>query len=408
MNTRRVVITGLGVVSPLGIGAESFWQALLEGRHGFAPLRAFDPAPFRQPNAAEVDTGLLTAALAREGIPPAERAVDMGLVAAAEALRQAGVDGADPRPWASVFGSALGCAHGLASVQEGYREHGLRGVRPTAIPRFMHNALSANVSIRFRLTGPNFTIASACASSSAAIGAAFRLVRSGAAAGAVAGGSDSIFVPWMVAAWNNLGILSRRQDPGLCCRPFDRERDGTALGEGAAALALENRDQAMARGAPILAEILGYGENSDAVHIANPDAESQAGAIRSALRDAGLEPGDLGFINAHGTAAPISDIKEAEAIRRALGSAADDVPVGSLKSYFGHTQGACGALETAAAVLTAARGIMPGNRNLVEPDPACPVRLAGREPLEIRRPAGLKTSFGFGGHNTVLVLGGAR
>lgn len=403
MSNRRVVITGLGVVSPLGIGLQPYWQALLGGRHGFAPIRAFDASAHRQKFGAEVDSDALRETLAREGIPPAERSVDMGLAAAAEALRHAGVP-PGPLPWAAILGSAIGCSQGWFDTFNSFRDKGIRGVRPTAIPRYMGNALSANVSIRFRLGGPNYTVVSACASSSAALGIAWRLIRSGAVDGALTGGSDAVFVPMTVAGWNNLGILSPNPDPGLCCRPFDRNRQGTALGEGAAVLALEERESALARGARVLAEIAGYAENSDAGHIANPDADSQAAAIRAALREAGMAPEELGFVNAHGTGAPISDRKEAEALRLALGGAADRIPVVSLKSYFGHTQGACGALETVAAVQTIVEGLLPGNRNLTEPDADCPIRAADRDTTPIGLKAGLKTSFGFGGHNTALLL----
>ena len=406
MNGHRVVVTGLGVVSPLGFGIEAYWQSLMEGRHGFAPIRAFDASGYRQPNGAEVDSDRLREELVRGGIVATERSVDMGLAAGLQAWRLAGLDAVEPapRPWAAILGSAVGCLQGMAAAIESFHAKGPRGVRPTAIPRYMHNALSANLSIRLRLTGPNYTVASACASSSAAIGAAYRLVRSGAVEGAVTGGSDSVFLPMLVAAWNNLGILSAQADPGLCCRPFDRDRDGTALGEGAAVLILENRDLALARGAPVLAEIAGFAENSDAVHIANPDASSQARAIRAALADAGTPLEELGFVNAHGTGTVVSDRKEAEAIRLALGAAADTIPTASLKSFFGHTQGAGGALETVAAIWTLREKRMPGNRNLGTPDPGCPIRLAGPGPEPVDKPAGLKICFGFGGHNTALVL----
>lgn len=408
MNNHRVVITGLGAVTPFGAGMAPYWAALREGRHGFTPIRGFDAAGFRQPNGAQVDFGQLKESLVREGLPESEPSVDMGLVAAAEALRQAKVDRPANRAWAAIAGSALGCLHGSTTTFESFRTKGLRGVRPTALPRFMNNSLSANISIRFGLSGPNYTIVSACASSSAAIGAAYRMIRAGLVDGAVAGGSDATFVPILVAAWNNLGILSSQSDPGLCCRPFDAARDGTALGEGAAMLVLEEREQALARGVPILAEIAGYAENSDATHLANPRAESQALAILAALLDAGMTADELGFIHAHGTGTVISDRKEAEALRLALGDDTDRIPALSLKSYIGHTQGACGALETAAAVMTLLEGVLPGNRNVRRADPACPIRLAGPQAEPLTRKAGLKTCFGFGGHNTALVLKAAE
>jgi 3-oxoacyl-(acyl-carrier-protein) synthase len=408
MSNRRVVITGLGAVTPYGPALSLFWNALLEGRHGFAPIRRFDTAGQRQPNGAEVDFALLREALLREGLPETEPSLDMGLAAAAEALGQAGIGRGDGLPWPVIVGSALGCMHGLLASYDSFLAKGIKGIRPTALPRFMGNALSANISIRFGLTGPNYTVVSACASSSGAIGAAFRLVQSGAADGAVTGGADATFMQVLATAWNNLGILSAQQDPALCCRPFDAERNGTVLGEGAAMLVLEEREHARKRGAPILAEIAGFAENSDASHLANPSAEGQTAVILAALRDAGMAARDLGFVHAHGTGTIVSDRKESEALRAALGAEADRIPVVSLKSYIGHTQGACGALETAAAVMTLRDGRLPGNRNLATPDPACPIRAAGRKTESIDRPAGLKTCFGFGGHNTALVLRAAE
>ncbi|MBT3194285.1 MAG: beta-ketoacyl-[acyl-carrier-protein] synthase family protein, partial [Verrucomicrobia bacterium] len=254
------------------------------------------------------------------------------------------------------------------------------------------------------LTGPNYVMTSACTSSTTAIGVGFRMIKDGYIDTVLCGGADSIFDPLTLAAWDRLGIMSKCPDASSSCRPYDRDRDGCVIGEGAAALVLESLDSALERGATIRAEVCGYGESSDAKHITTPDAEGQAKAISAALKSAEIAPDALGYISGQGTATKTSDPSECTAVRRALGSASKSVPMGSLKSYFGHLLGGSGAMETLATILILEKGVIPANLNLESPDTECDTCLVGSEPQQLGRPVVLKSTFGFGGNNGVLVL----
>jgi 3-oxoacyl-(acyl-carrier-protein) synthase len=268
----------------------------------------------------------------------------------------------------------------------------------------MANACCSQISLRYRLTGPNYAVVSACSSSTTAIGLAFRMVRDGYADQALCGGTEAPVDPAVFAAWDNLGVLSRNPDPLRACRPFDAARDGCVLGEGAGALFVETLDSAETRGAQVRAEIRGFGESSDADHITRPNAEGQACAMVRAMESAGLRPDGIGLINAHGTATAANDACESRAIHLAFGEHAGRIIVGASKSFFGHLLGASGVVETIASVLTLERRRMPPNLNLDRADPECPLRLAGPEPAPHDGTALMKNSFGFGGNNAVLVL----
>jgi 3-oxoacyl-[acyl-carrier-protein] synthase II len=268
----------------------------------------------------------------------------------------------------------------------------------------MANAFCSQIAIRYRLTGPNYVMTSACTSSTTAIGVGFRMIKDGYIESALCGGADTIFDPFTLIAWDRLGVMSKSPDPASACRPFDSERDGCVIGEGAAMLVLESLASAQARGAEIHAEIIGYGESSDAKHITAPDPEGQARSIAAALDSAGITPDDVGYINAHGTATKANDPSETTAIRMALGNAADNAPTGSTKSYFGHLLGGSGAIETIGTVLTLKNDLIPANLNLNNPDPECSIALAGNSSQALKKPIALKNSFGFGGNNGVLVL----
>lgn len=405
---RRVVVTGMGVVSALGLDEATFWQNLLAGRSGIGPLTAFDTTEYKCKNGSEIASDTITQALQTRTLISSDRTVDMALIASAQALESAGVIAGqppyEPQNTTTIFGSGIGASHSLYQAFMGYSQKGLRGIRPTSVPRCMANAITAQISMKFRLTGPNYVIISACTSATNAIGTAFRMIRDGYADRVLCGGSDSVFDPFVYGGWNNLGVMSKNPDPAGACRPFDAARDGCILGEGAAALVLEPRDQALARGADIRAEICGFGGSSDAEHITTPSAEGQARAIRAALGSAGIEPGDVGFINAHGTATRANDECESRSIRLALGNVTDRVPVASNKSFFGHLLGAAGAIETFVTILGLESGKVPPNLNLDNPDPACNLNLVGKTAMEIASPIAMKNSFGFGGDNAVLVL----
>ena len=418
---RRVVVTGLGIASPIGLDEGEVWANLLAGRGGIDHLSALDTTDYRVGIGAEVDSEEMKARLKALGRRPIDRALDLALVASADALDHAGLgldsgapdgetsqdgvsrDGAG-RDIGVIFGTGVGSAQSHHTAFTAFAERGPRGLRPTTVPKCMYNAISAGLSIRFRLTGPNFMVVSACTSATNAIGTAYRQVRDGYADTVLCGGAEGFFDPFFFGVWNNLRVLSTNPNPASACRPFDADRDGCVLGEGAGALVIESLDRALARGARPRGEIIGYGESSDAAHITSPSVDGQAAAMRRALEEAGVEPGELGMINAHGTATEANDLSESRSIRQVLGAAADRVPVVANKSYFGHTLGASGALETIVTLLALEEGVVPPNLNLECPDPECDVALAGREPSPLSSPLAMKNSFGFGGGNGVLVL----
>lgn len=405
---RRVVITGMGLVTPLGLGLGPNRLALAAGHGGIARIRAFDLEPYRTTCGGEVDTAALDAALAQIGQKPSDRMVDMALVAAQGALATAALTGAGPQstpqPVPVIVGTGLGASHSLFEANNRYRDLGPKGVRPTSVPRGMANSVAARLSIHFSLTGPNFAIVSACASSTAAMGQAFRMIRHGYADIVLCGGADAVFDPFAFSCWNNLGVMSKNPDPQRACRPFDTDRDGCVLGEGAGMLVLEAESHAHARRAPILARLAGYGETSDATHITSPSPDGQALAMQQALADAGYTPADIGLVCAHGTATRANDTCEAASIARVLGEHTARVPVFSLKSYIGHLLGASGSVESVLTILGLQDNRVPCNLNLAVPDAECRLNLPVRPVAAPDRAVVLKNSFGFGGHNAVVVL----
>jgi 3-oxoacyl-[acyl-carrier-protein] synthase II len=359
--------------------------------------------------AAQVDSAAVTEALAAMGRRPQDRALDLALVAAERALRQAGLVGErpyEPQEVPVIVGTGTGSAQSHFDGFQRFAAKGPKGLLPSSVPRMMYNAISANLSMHFQLTGANYVVVSACTSAANALGDAQRRIRHGEAQIVLAGGADGFLDPFFYGVWNNLGVLSPNPDPALVCRPFDVERQGPARGEGSGMLVLEALSSARRRGARIRAEVLGYGESSDAGHITGPSVDGQARAITRALASAGVAPEEVGYVNAHGTATLSNDATECAALRLALEGAADTARVGSCKSFLGHTLGASGALEAAITVLALERLQAPPNFNLANPDPQCDVRLVGRQPEAIDHPVALKNSFGFGGGNAVLVLGG--
>jgi len=408
MSPKRVVVTGMGVVCSLGFSEQELWDNMIAGKSGIRRVQSLDLTGYKSTSGGEVDNDRLAVAMKSASLTSWDRTVDMAQIAAGQALRQARIRGetapADPVDCGTIFGTGVGCAHSVHAAYMGLAQKGLRGLRPTTVPRCMANAASAVISMQYRLTGPNFVIVCACSSSTSAIGLAFRTIQSGYADMVLCGGADAMFEPGTFGSWNNLGVMSSNQDPTKACRPFDRDRDGTVLGEGAAAILLESLEHASARGAGIRAEICGYGESSDADHITRPNVEGQMKAIRLALASAEMEPADVGFVNAHGTATRANDACESQSIRGVLGSATDGIPVSSNKSYFGHLLGASGAIETLVSVIGIERGMMPSSLNLDNPDPECNLLFAGSTPQKLARPVVLKNSFGFGGDNAVLVL----
>lgn len=404
---QRVVVTGIGLVTPLGSDETTLRTRLVAGQSAIATMTSLDPAPYRSRHAAEVDSEALATALAARRLRPGDRTTDMALVAAGQALAQAGLLPAEPgspgRDVGVLFGTGSGPSHAHQESWQAFFANGPRGLRPTTVPRCMLNVVSSQVSIHYGLEGSNYTVVAACSSSTIALGIAFRMIRHGDATRVLCGGSESMFTPALYASWDNLGVMSRAADASRACRPFDVDRDGFVLGEGAGAVLLESLDAARQRGAPIRAEMLGYGESSDGTHITRPSVAGQAASMRNALRVAGLPATAIDFVSAHGTATRANDACEAEAIRTVFGAAADRVPVVSSKSYFGHLLGAAGVVETIAAIACLDAGIVHRNLNLDRPDPACDVRVTGFDERTAPRTC-LKNSFGFGGSNSTLVL----
>ena len=406
---RRVVVTGMGIACALGIEERVIWKNLMAGKSGIGHLRAFDTTGYKIRIGAEVPEGLIEAKLKELRRRPIDRALDLAVVVAWDALTQARLINRKP-PWseqdvAVLFGTGVGSAQSHFNAFSKFFEKGPRGMRPTTVPRCMYNAISAGVSMQFKLTGSNYVVVSACNSAANAMGTAFRMIRDGYAEKVLCGGADGFFDPFFFGVWNNIGVLSRIEDPAKACRPFAEDRRGTVLGEGAGALVLETLEGALARGAGIRGEILGYGESSDASHITRPSVEGQAKAIRMALDDAGLQPEEIALINAHGTATHSNDATESQSVRAVFGPAADRIPVVANKSYIGHVLGASGILETIITMLALERGMAPPNLNLENPDPACNLNLVGNEPVSINRGPAMKNSFGFGGANGVLIVG---
>jgi nodulation protein E len=398
---RRVVVTGLGVISAIGHNLADFWQALQTGCSGIAPLEAVDGSLLRFTNGAEVRNYAPEQHFDPKELGLLDRFAQFGVIAAREALAGARIAWTDElrESTAIVTGS---CTGGQTTQDDGfvtlYRNNNPR-VNPLTIPRTMENAAASRISIETGVVGPTYTISTACSSSNHAIGQAFWMVRSGAAEMAITGGSEAVFSLGFLKAWEAMRVVS----PDTC-RPFSKDRHGLILGEGGAMLVLEPLEAARARGAAILGEIVGFGMSSDAFHITQPSPDGAARAMRAAISDAGVEPAQIGYINAHGTATLANDAAETTAIRKVFGAHADRLAVSSTKSMHGHTLGAAGAIEAAATVLALRNGILPPTANFNEPDPACDLDVVPN----IARPAAiefaLSNSFAFGGLNAVLAF----
>jgi nodulation protein E len=397
----RVAVTGLGVISALGGNSGEFWQALQAGRSGIAPIQAVDRALLRFSNGAEVQNYSPAQYFDEKEVGLLDRFAQFGALAARQAIAQAGVQWTQQlrESTAIITGS---CAGGQTTEDEGFvnlYRNNIPRVNPFTIPRTMENAAASRISLETGVVGPTYTISTACSSSSHAIGQAFWMVRNGAAAMAIAGGSEAVFSLGFLKAWEAMRVVS----PDTC-RPFSKDRRGLILGEGAAMLVLEPMDAARARGAPVIGEIVGLGMSSDAFHITQPSGDGAARAMRAAISDAGVDPAQIGYINAHGTATPANDATETTAIRKVFGAHAGRLAVSSTKSMHGHTLGAAGAIEAVATLLALQHGVLPPTANFTEPDPTCDLDVVPN----IARPAALEfalsNSFAFGGLNAVLAF----
>jgi 3-oxoacyl-[acyl-carrier-protein] synthase II len=410
MSRRRVVVTGIGTVTALGNDAPSTFAGLCEGRSGVAPITGWDAKDHVTRFAAQVkgfDPASVVEAHEARKLDPF---VLFAMAATAEALRDSGIDLAkeDRSRVGCVIGVGIGGLHDIEAQHRVMLERGPRRVNPFFIPKIMMNAAAGQVSILHGLQGPNYATASACASSAHAVGLAMKAIRWGEADVMVAGGSEATITPLGIAGFNALKALStRNDDPARASRPFDRDRDGFVMGEGGGALLLEELERARRRGARIYAEVKGFGMTADAFHITAPAPEGE-GARRSmllALADAGVAPGDVQYVNAHGTSTPINDPLETAAVKGAFGEHARRLAISSSKSMIGHLLGGSGAVEAAITCLSVHRGIVHPTANLENPDPACDLDYVPGAAREMAVRNALSNSLGFGGHNASLLLG---
>jgi 3-oxoacyl-[acyl-carrier-protein] synthase II len=411
MPRTRVVITGLGCVSPLGYDVPATWQAVLAGTSGVGPITHFDASDFDTHFAAEVKGFDAEAHLGRKLARRTDRFTQFAVVAASEALQHAGEVVTDHDRTGVLIGSGIGGVGSILTETERYLTAGAKRVSPFLAPMMLPDSAAGQVAIQFGLRGPNMAVSTACATGTNAIGEAAELIRRGAADVMVTGGAEAAIVSVAVAGFNAMDAISERNDdPQHASRPFDLDRDGFVLGEGAAVLILESFEHARGRGAEILAEVAGYGTTNDAFHISAP-AENGAGAaacMALALKDASLTPQEIDYINAHGTSTKLNDAGETRAIRTVFGAAADRVPVSSTKSMTGHLMGAAGALEAIFSILAMRDGMLPPTINYTTPDPVCDLDYVPNKarPASLRRV--LSNSFGFGGHNASIILSRAE
>jgi len=404
---RRVVVSGLGIVSPLGNNPETFFSNLMAGRSGISRIQSefADKLSVRCAGQVTFDPSVY---FTKQKLAVLDRFSQFALVAASQAMTDARIriDETNNRRIGVSFGTGVG---GVATIEEGYRELFERDpirVKPATVLMAMHNAAASQISIDYGLKGPNLTFSTACSSSALAIGEAYRMIKHGYADVMLAGGSEALLTYGSIKAWEALRALAVEdaEDPSASCKPFSRNRSGLVLGEGAAVLILEEAGMATMRGAKIYGELVGYSCSNDASHITKPSTEGQSWAISMALEDAGVSPAQIGYINAHGTATPIGDQVETNAIKQIFGEAAYSIPISSTKSMHGHMMGATGAVEFIVALLAMAHRAVPPTAHLKLPDPQCDLDYVpekGRHGLDIHTV--MSNSFAFGGTNAVLI-----
>jgi 3-oxoacyl-[acyl-carrier-protein] synthase II len=404
-----VVVTGIGVVTPIGIGVDAFWDGLMSGRSGAGPITQFDASSLPVRIACEVRDFEATDYMDAREVGRTDRFTHMAVAATSLAWDELGWDEvpASSDRVGVIVGSGIG---GLSTIEQSHsvlEKSGPRRVSPFMVPKLMPNAAAGAIAMKYHLHGPNFAPSSACATGAHAIGEAYRYLRSGLADVMVAGGTEAALTPLSVSAFARMGALSRRNDePERASRPFDKGRDGFVFGEGAGVLVMERRDHAEARGARILCEVAGYGASADGFHVTQPDPEGAGAALamRRALEDAGASAAEVDYINAHGTGTPYNDRVETIAVKAALGVEAKRIPVSSTKSQTGHLLGAAGAVEAAVCALAIGSGSIPGTINLDDVDDECDLDYVSEGPRKIDVELALSNSFGFGGQNACLAF----
>ena len=406
---RRVVVTGMGCISPVGNNVADTWSAILAGKSGSGMITLFDASKHKTRFAAEVKGFDAVALFGQREARKMDRFTQFATVATLEALEQSGlkIDESNRDRVGILIGTGIGGIGTLLDQAEVLRERGADRVSPFLIPMMISDSAAGMLAIRVGARGPNMAIATACASGNNAIGDAVETIRRGSADAMIAGGSEAALVSVAMAGMNVMGALStRNEDPQTASRPFDKERDGFLMGEGAGILILESLEHAQGRGANILAELNGYGTTDDAHHISAP-AENGAGAAMSmklALENANLNIDDIGYINAHGTSTPLNDKSETAAIKTVFGEQAYAIPVSSTKSMTGHLLGASGAVEAVFSILAMREGVLPATINYQTPDPECDLDYVPNQPRKASPRHAMSNSFGFGGHNATLIF----
>jgi 3-oxoacyl-[acyl-carrier-protein] synthase II len=406
---RRVAVTGVGLVSPLGIGNEDNWAALVAGKSGVGPITRFDASPLTCRIAGEVKGFDPSLYIEKKEIKKMDTFIHYAMAAAHFALTDSElpVNDENRERIAVVIGSGIGGLPIIEETQKNYLERGPRTISPFFITALIANEAAGNVSIKYGLKGPNLTTVTACTTGAHAVGEAYRMIQYGDADSAIAGGTESVITPLAVGGFAVMRALSTRNDePERASRPWDRDRDGFVMGEGAGLVVLEEMEAAKKRGARIYAELVGYGLSGDAYHIAAPseDGDGPARVMKNALADAGIGPEQVGYINAHGTSTPMGDKVETIAIKMVFGEHAYKVAVSSTKSSTGHLLGAAGGLETGIVALSLHHGVLPPTINYETPDPECDLDYVPNEARQKRVEYALSNSFGFGGTNGCLVL----
>jgi 3-oxoacyl-[acyl-carrier-protein] synthase II len=407
---RRVVVTGMGTITPVGNDVATTWRSLIEGKSGTAPITKFDASNFPVKFAAEVKGFNPLDYMERKEAKRADQYTQYAVAAARQAMTNANLverNGMDPDRIGVIIGSGIGGLKSFEEQHDVYRERGVGKISPFFIPMFIADIAAGIVSMMFNAKGPNYATVSACATSAHAIGDAYRTIQYGDADVMITGGAEATVTPMAIGGFANMKALSERNDsPETASRPFDATRDGFVMGEGAGILILEELEHALKRGATIYAEIVGYGATGDAYHLTAPapDGEGAQRAMKRALKDAGLEPKDIQYINAHGTSTPANDFNETRAIKAVFGEYAKSVNVSSTKSATGHMLGAAGAVEAVVSAMVVGSGIIPPTINYQNPDPELDLNYTPNASVKRDVRAVLSNSFGFGGHNTTLAI----
>jgi 3-oxoacyl-[acyl-carrier-protein] synthase II len=405
---RRVVVTGLGAVTPLGLDARTTWDAAVAGRSGVDWIQSFDASGFPVRIASEVKGFEPESVVGPKDARRFERNVVLAVAAAREAWADSGVEGVDPARAGILVGSAIGGIVGVLEQDTVLRDRGHSRVSPWFLPNVLVDSASGQIAIDLGLRGPNYAPVSACATGSHAVGEGAETIRRGDADIVLAGGTESCMHPVILAGFCAMrGLVAEEEDPSLASRPFDATRAGFVMGEGACVLVLEDLEHAVGRGARIYAEVLGYGTSNDAHHMAQPDPESVGVAemMRAALSRSEVEPERVGYINAHGTSTPQGDLAETKAIRAVFGAHADSLAVSSTKSVLGHLFGAAGAIEAMMCVLALHEGVLPPTINYRNPDPECDLDYVPNEARRLQVDVALSNAMGLGGHNACVLVG---